>query len=566
MSHKAKSVTKQNPLTKVLQPVVHFDADNEVAQSEVVSSPAESDNEDDQHPQVLDQSAGMSMDTEAHNLQVFLTSGNVSLTDSVDPFTDSTLQLADPFALSHVSTRSIHDGIVHVSFVPTEATQWLNSLIEDAEGSYLVCNQLFKAAKAEQAQRYCDQFFENSESIDAFFSSKWSDIRSDHEDLITTAKRALEKALDSMYAVVTRYRDHLARSAPVIPVTSNSTTTSTIASTVASVAASKVSVDWSREKIIQIDNQGTGPASMDPHEFVDYFLSLVRPKKILEIDYTPVFTNFIHDVNTRRLFEKAMFHHNSENGQPLYESWDACVRWINHRWLIPQDKYKPLDKLCFAQKYFLSNAHPTIDGFIAFYYQKISDCHIESVANTPIDALLGRMFLYQLPRKLQEALVAELSKQDLQRMIDDPNTEGNLLTLERVSALANLLSRSRPDLLIFDKTIPFASVGMVQMSNTYGSSSQENHSTKKHKPNKSSASQGSALPNSRPAYVPRHGDHCVATEDGSGPDPNMCYSKLHAGILAAPPLPAHHAPAMCKAMHPPPSKNTKPGHIHKHGN
>ena len=251
MSHKAKSVTKQNPLTKVLQPVVHSDADNDVAQSEAVSSPAETDNEDDQHLQVLDQSAGMSMDTEAHNLQVFLTSGNVSPTNSVDPFTDSILQLADPFALKHVSTRSIHDGIVHVSFVPTEATLWLNSMIEEAEGSSIVCNQLFKAAKAEQAQRCCDQFFENSESIDAVFSSKWSDIRSDHEDLISTTKHALEKALDSMYAVVTRYREHVACSAPFISITS------TVASTVASVAAPKVSVDWSKEKIIQTDNQGS---------------------------------------------------------------------------------------------------------------------------------------------------------------------------------------------------------------------------------------------------------------------------------------------------------------------
>lgn len=461
------------------------------------------------------------------------------------------LIIADPFAPNTTNVRSFLDGKVHVSnFIITEATQWLNTISEVAEGSPTELMKFFKAEKADRAHLFAEQFFEENELIDSFFSSKWSDIRSDLEDLIVSTKQSLQTALNSMYDVQSRYRDHIARSAPM-PSSAPVPAQASIAA-----ASSKVSIDWSREKVIQIDNQRTGPTAMDPHEFVNYFLSLVRPKKILEVDYTPVFTNFIHDSNTRRLFETEMFVRTSDNGQPVYATWNVCVQWINHRWLVPQDKYKPLDKLLFAAKFFIHTEHPTIEGFTAHYQQKISDCNIESLPNTPIDALLGRMYLYQLPRKLQEALVAELSKQDLQRMIDDPQSEGNLLTLERVSALANLLSRSRPEFLLFDKTIPHASVGMVQMSNTNVPPLQVDHSHKRkkgnHTPNAAEhGPNGSAPPNHRPpTYVPRKGDSCAGTMDGVGPDPEVCYWYNHPSMLASPPLPARHTPAKCHAMHP----------------
>ena len=48
MSHKAKPATKQNPLTKVLQPVDYSDVDTVVAHFEADSSQAQSENDDDQ--------------------------------------------------------------------------------------------------------------------------------------------------------------------------------------------------------------------------------------------------------------------------------------------------------------------------------------------------------------------------------------------------------------------------------------------------------------------------------------------------------------------------------------
>ena len=215
MSHKAKpaKTAHKHPLTQVLpQPEQSAVESVEIPVVELYAqdSPANSDN-------------GMISDIAPQNLQIFLTSGIVSLIDSVDPSTDSHLSHANPFVSKHVCTRSIHDSTVHVSLAFPEATKWLNLIIEEAEETSSECAKLFKKEKADKAQFLSEQLFDNIEMIDAVFNSKWSDIRADHEDLIVAAKSALDKALASMYAIIARYRDHLARSAPVIPVTSNST-------------------------------------------------------------------------------------------------------------------------------------------------------------------------------------------------------------------------------------------------------------------------------------------------------------------------------------------------------
>lgn len=155
-----------------------------------------------------------------------------------------------------------------------------------------------------------------------------------------------------------------------------------------------------------------------------------------ELGYSVTFANFISDQYTRGQYVKEMFLKNADNGQPVYFSCKVCCDRILQRSDGPQQKYLPLDNVSNAIKYVSQTAHPTTNDITLHYLQKIEEVQLSNEPDTPFNALLSRIYLFQIPIKLVAAVVKELLVEDRQRFLDKPSSEHYRLTITLVFTLA----------------------------------------------------------------------------------------------------------------------------------
>ena len=238
-----------------------------------------------------------------------------------------------------------------------------------------------------------------------------------------------------------------------------------------------------------------------------------------------------------------MFFSTSESGKAQYKSWDLAIEYIIHRWQGPHDKYMCLDDVVFVGIYW--SKHPTMDGFIAFFHRKLYECGTD-ISNVHINSYFARVFITQTPRRLGDAILSGLTREDLQRFLTNPDSEKDPLTLERVQSLFEQMDRNHPEFLK-DKTLTTSFSTVLQPANPWSQQSGQRHDKRpKHDSSTPNTNHNSDTKSKPWSWSVDPLDPCVKTDTGF-PAPVPHTSKNRCYYEGRHTVPVSHKPEECKA-------------------
>ena len=202
-------------------------------------------------------------------------------------------------------------------------------------------------------------------------------------------------------------------------------------------------IEWSKMNLQKI-----GPdSSRTVEEYIDYFLSIVRPLGFIETDFTKVFKFFIAESSAQELYHTAVFVGTDTSGLSTYLEWSLAVDWIQHRWRGPNEKFLLTDSLLFSwEKSFLSPT-ATVDGYNAAFIHKLKLNELPYETNTAVSKFLARFYIFQLPGPLSAEVLKQLEIENRTEFLRDPDTEHTALSIDTVMRLADQIYRLNVSLL-----------------------------------------------------------------------------------------------------------------------